>query len=241
MTSFQLPHNRPLYEQLVERIESQIISGELGVGDQLPTEKELVSSYQVSRTVVREAMKALKEKGWVDTLVGKGTFVIDNVSRGIDVSFDLALRKAAGGSFGYLIEVREMIEPEIASLAAMRASDEQIAKVRDCVKMMQESLDKADYETFLKGDLAFHVQIAEATGNPLILMILYPVVKLMRVQQEYHVHHVTMGGQRSQVYHKLIIAALEKHDPVEARKCMQEHIWQVRADVTKVDEPVSQN
>lgn len=236
MTTFQLPQKKPLYEQVIELIEEQIISGEIQVGNQLPTENDLATKYQVSRTVVREAMKALKEKGWIETHVGRGTFVIENVARGIDSSFDLALRMDPGSSFGYLIEVREILEPDIAALAAMRASDEKIAEMRVAVEMMDIGLETHTYELFLQGDFTFHVKMAEATGNPLILMVLNRVVKLMREQQEYHVYHEPRGGEKSQHHHKLIMEAIEKRNPDEARSRMHEHIQQVRSEVSRTNE-----
>jgi GntR family transcriptional regulator, transcriptional repressor for pyruvate dehydrogenase complex len=235
MTTTHLLQKKPLYEQVIDLIEAQIISGEIRVGDQLPTENDLAAYYQVSRTVIREAMKALKEKGWIETHVGKGTFVIDNVARGIDSSFDLALRMDSGSSFGYLIEVREILEPEIAALAALRANDEQLAKIRSSVEMMEQGLENKEYKMFLQGDLDFHVSLAEATGNPLVLMILNRVVTLMRAQQEYHVYHEPSGGKKSQQNHQLIMEALEKRDPKASRICMREHIRQVRTDVDKAD------
>ncbi len=240
MTTSHLPQNKPLYEQVVQLVESDIINGVYGVGDQLPTESEMAAKYQVSRTVVREAMKALKEKGWVQTFVGKGTFVIDDVARGIDSSLDLTLRKDSGRSFEYLIELREILEPEIAALTALHASDEQLARIRKSVDAMDQALAILDYESFLEGDLAFHVGIAEATGNPLILMFLRPVLKLMRAQQEYHLINVSTGGQKSQKNHQSIMAALEKHDVAAASKRMHEHILQVRTDVNTVYEEAKQ-
>ena len=212
-------------------IETQIVNGEIRIGDQLPIEKELASRYRVSRTVVREAMKALKEKGWVETFVGKGTFVIDNVAKGIDSSIDLVLRMDPGSSFDYLIEVRQILEPEIAAMAAHCASDEQLLELREAVDLMSWGLVNNDNETYLRGDLEFHMGMAKAAGNPLVLMILNPVVKIMREQQEYHLYRVNTGGHRSQKNHQLIMNALEKHDEAAARKWMREHILQVRADV----------
>jgi len=231
MTFSHVLQKKPLYEQIVELIEAQIINGEIRVGDQLPIETEMAAQYQVSRTVIREAMKALKEKGWIETFVGKGTFVIDNVARGIDSSFELALRMDSGSSFKHLIEVRELLEPGIAALAAENASPEELAEIREAVHLMDKGIDLQDYETFLQGDFDFHVKIAQATGNPLIIMVLNRVVLLMRAQQEYHVYHEPSGGKNSQSNHKLILNALEKHDKEEAKLKMRNHILQVRMEV----------
>lgn len=76
MTIPRLPRNKPLYEQVCELIETRIIEGDLRVGEKLPTENEMAEMYQVSRTVIREAIKALTEKGRIETRVAKGTFVV---------------------------------------------------------------------------------------------------------------------------------------------------------------------
>ena len=233
MTNDQLS-SKSLYIQLAELIENKIISGEYRIGDRLPTEFEMAAQYGVSRTVVREAMKALKEKGWVETQVGRGTFIVDNAARGIGTSFDVIVRKNPDHGFERLIEVREILEPEIAALAAQRASDEQIEAMRLAVEQMERGLAPGgDMNDFLQGDVLFHKLLAESCGNPLILSIIGPVVKLMRDQQEYHLYRVQGGGSRSQTNHRLILQSIQKRDPEGARKYMRDHIRQVRLDVQK--------
>src|SRR6185369_15452748 len=107
MTSVQFPQNKPLSEQVCALIENEIINGTFAVGDKLPTEHELAEMYRVSRTVIREATKILKEKGRLASFVGKGTFVIDETERGIETSLNAMIRMNPETSFSYLIEVRE--------------------------------------------------------------------------------------------------------------------------------------
>jgi GntR family transcriptional repressor for pyruvate dehydrogenase complex len=232
MTIQRLPQNKPLYEQVCELIETQIINGEYFIGDKLPTEKELGEIYQVSRTVVREAIKALKEKGWVETHVAKGTFVVSNVAKSVESSFDAVVRMTPENGFSNLIQVRLILEPEIAALSAERANKEDITKMRQAVKQMEESLaDHNGIDEFLKGDFSFHMAMAESTGNNLILMIIAPVVNLMRDSQRYHLLNVAGGNQRSQHNHKKIMEAIENHNPEDARRRMRAHIIQVRDDI----------
>jgi DNA-binding FadR family transcriptional regulator len=227
-----IPQNTPLYEKLVKILETKIIDGYIQIGDKLPTENELAETYKVSRTVIREAMKALKERGWVETRVAKGTFVTDKLAKGVGDSFDVVVRMNPENGFDHLIEVREMIEPEIAALAAMRVTDEQIQKLQAEIDLMEAADNNPDgIEKFSNADYNFHIILAETTGNPLILMILNPVVKLMRVQQRYHVYRVEGGLQKSQQNHRLIMAAIKSHDPDAARRYMRQHIHQVRKDV----------
>jgi DNA-binding FadR family transcriptional regulator len=228
----QRPHNKPLYEQVCELIETRIVEGDLQVGDKLPTEKEMAELYQVSRTVIREAMKVLKEKGWIETRVAKGTFVVDNVAKNVRDSFDAVLRMDEASGFRYLLEVREILEPEVAALVASRADDSQRARLQQAIDRMDSSLELPDnIDEFLDADFTFHMSLAESTGNPLIPMIISPLFKLLRDQQAYYSSNVKEGPHRSQVNHKLIMGAIARADAVGARRYMIEHIHQVRKDV----------
>ena len=234
MTIQRLPQYKSLSEQVYQLIETQIINGEFVVGDKLPTEKQLSEMYQVSRTVIREAIKALKEKGWVETHVAKGTFVVFNVTKSVQSSFDAAVRMKPEDRFRNLIQVRLILEPEIAALAAVSASQEDIARMRKAVNQMEKVLgEKHNVEAFLIGDFSFHMALAESTGNDLIRMIIAPVVNLMRDSQIYHLSNVQRGDQRSQRNHKNIMESIEKHHPEDARKYMRAHIIQVREDIQR--------
>ena len=226
------PQSIPLSEQVAEMVETQIIAGEFRIGDRLPTENNLSSIYKVSRTVIREAMKVLKEKGWIEIRPGRGTIVIDNVARGVRSSFDVAVRMNPDSGSNHLIEIRQMIEPEIAALAAVRASEEQIISMQQAITQMDRAAqeDPLNIDRFLDADFCFHIIIAESTGNPLVLLIINPVVKLMREQQAF-VSQIMEGLLHSQVNHHLIMEAIIQRDPIQAREYMRRHIMQVREDI----------
>jgi GntR family transcriptional repressor for pyruvate dehydrogenase complex len=232
MSSMQLPQNRPLSEQVCELIENEIIKGTFAVGDKLPTEQELSTQYRVSRTVIREATKILKEKGRLESFVGKGTFVVDRTERGIQSSLDAMLRMNPETSFNYLTEVRELLEPIVAALAALRASDEQIAEMEKAIALMdQSSEDHARQSEFLDSDSKFHTLLAEATGNPIIPMLIKPLGALIRQQQEFMAFEVVGGSVHSQKYHRLIFEAIRLRDAERARAHMEDHIRQVFQDI----------
>jgi GntR family transcriptional repressor for pyruvate dehydrogenase complex len=232
--TIELPNSKPLSQQIAELIEARILAGEFQVGQKLPTENELTTIYKVSRTVIREAIKTLKEKGWVETFVAKGTFVVHKTDWRVQSSFDTAMRMKSEDRFEDLIELRSILEPEMAALAALRASDEQLAKMKESVQFMDKSLeDGDDIERFLEADFTFHMTMAESTGNPLVPVIIRPVVRLFRELQEFHLQHVRGGNQRSQHNHRLIIEAIERHDPEAARLHMRDHIAQLRDDIEK--------
>jgi len=230
-TPLQLPQNTPLYEQVYHLIERQIINGHYSVGDKLPTEKEMAKQYQVSRTVIREALKALKEKGWIETLVAKGSFVTQNIGKGIDSSLSVAVRMQPDRKIEDLLQVRFILEPGIAALAAQQASEKDIENLRFIVNNMDSAIKDIDLNAFLKWDSEFHSKIAEATANDIVKMILNSVININLDVQSYHLSHVDGGYLNSQKHHKKILKAIELHDSEEARRCMCEHIGQVRFDI----------
>ncbi|MBI5879157.1 MAG: FadR family transcriptional regulator [Chloroflexi bacterium] len=216
-----------LYEQIVSQIELRITNGDLKVGDQLPTERDLGVQFGVSRTAVREAIKSLSEKGLVDVQPGRGTFITNGTSRAVRHSLDLAMKFGGREAVRQLVEVREIFEPEIAALAAVRAQAEHIAALNDAVAAMDAAL--SDSDTFIEADLDFHLTLAEATDNPLILNLIDPIVDLLR-EQRSQIFRVNGGAQRGQSHHKRILDAVTRHDPVAARAAMQDHLRQVRQD-----------
>jgi len=137
-------HSSKVYIQIAEQIERSILSGELRNGDRLPTERELSEQFHASRTAVREAMKTLAQKGLVDMRPGRGTIVIDGTLQAMRHSLGLMMRVGQAGSSANLVEVREIIEPEIAALAAVRATDEHITAMREAVRVMDANLKEAN-------------------------------------------------------------------------------------------------
>src|SRR6266568_6981324 len=114
-----------VFEQVAVQIEERILNGELRAGDRLPTERELAEQFHVSRTAVREALKTLAQKGLVDMRPGRGTLVIDGTTGALGDSLGLVMRLELGavGGSDKLIEVREILEVQIAGLAAERATE----------------------------------------------------------------------------------------------------------------------
>lgn len=217
-----------VYEQITEQIEQLILSGKLRSGDRLPTERELAEQFQASRTAVREAMKTLAQKGLVDMRPGRGTIVIDGTSQAMRHSLGLMMRVGQAGSPENLVEVREILEPEIAALAAARAGKEDIAALQEAVGVMDASLNDAD--TYIAADNDFHRALAKATQNDLILAFVDSIVDLLSEQRK-HIFSVSGGSLRGQMHHKLLLAAIQRRDPEAARVAMRAHLQQVRTDV----------
>jgi len=216
-----------LYEQIVQQIEDSVLNGSLKPGDQLPAERELAQRLGVSRTAVREAVKALREKGLVEAYSGRGTFITDGTSQAARQSFDLMVKVGQQEGAPYLAELRLILEPGIAALAATRVTDEDLTALREAVAVMDRA--QKDPAAYIEADLDFHLALAEAAANPLILSLIDSIVGLLR-EQRIKIFNVEGGPQRGQVHHKRILDAMERRDPELARNAMRAHLEQVRDD-----------
>jgi GntR family transcriptional repressor for pyruvate dehydrogenase complex len=218
-----------VFEQIAGQIEQQILRGDLHSGDRLPTERELSEQFHASRTAVREAMKTLAQKGLVAMRPGRGTTVIDGTSRALRDSLGLMMRVGGRTWSGDLVEVREILEPEIAALAAARATAQDIADLRAAVETMDIHLNEAD--AYITADNFFHQALARATQNALILPLVEPIMALLSEQRK-RIFAVEGGPQRGQTHHKRILDAVSRHDSEAARNAMHAHLRQVRADAS---------
>jgi GntR family transcriptional repressor for pyruvate dehydrogenase complex len=216
-----------LYEQIVNQIEQRIIAGDLKVGDQLPPEKELAEQFGVSRTAVREAIKALREKRLVEIRIGKGTFITNAAPETMRRSLGLIMKFGAGNGSSHLVEVREILEPEIAALAATRITEEYIAAMQQAVATMDTALD--DVDVFVEADLDFHLALAEGTQNPIIPILMDSIIDMLREQRK-RTGLVSAGLERGQFHHKRILEAVIQRDSQGARQAMHDHLQQVRED-----------
>jgi GntR family transcriptional repressor for pyruvate dehydrogenase complex len=216
-----------LYEQIVKQIEDSVLKGVLKPGDQLPAERELAEQFGVSRTAVREAIKALTEKGLVESYSGRGTFITNGTSHAIRQSLDLIMRIGQAEGSSHLAEVRDILEPEIAALAAARAEEQHLESLRQAVNVMDASRQDAD--AFIEADLDFHLALAEAAANPLILSLIDSIVGLLR-EQRMRIFQTEGGPERGQYHHRRILKAVENRDGEKARQCMRAHLKQVRQD-----------
>jgi GntR family transcriptional repressor for pyruvate dehydrogenase complex len=127
----------------------------------------------------------------------------------------------------HLAELRLILEPGIAALAAVRVKDEDLAAMREAVAVMDRAQD--DPEAYIEADLDFHLALAETVANPLILSLIDSIVGLLR-EQRIKIFNVEGGPQRGQVHHKRILEAMEKRDAEMARTAMRSHLEQVRED-----------
>src|SRR5260370_5533458 len=156
---YKIVRTSRLYEQIVQQVEESVHKGALKTGDKLPAEREMAEQFGVSRTAVREAVKALREKGLVEAYPGRGTFITDGTSYSMRQSLDRMLKVGQAEGSGFLAEVREILEPEIAAMAATRADAEDLTSMREQVAIMDQA--RKDPDAIIGADRGFHLALAE--------------------------------------------------------------------------------
>ena len=219
-------------DQIAEQLQTIILNGELQPGDKLPGERELATRMNVSRTAVREAVKTLRERGLVEILSGRGTFVADyqeNSAENLHNTLALLTRDASDSSD--LVQIRAILEPAITAIACENLSADDLIRLEEIVAEMDAALD--DPEQFVAADLEFHNFLARATRNELIPTLLNPIIILLRDQRK-EIFKTNKGPQNGQYHHKKILAALKKRDAEAARAAMAAHIEQVKKDSKKI-------
>jgi len=213
--------SRGLFEQLAEEIKS----GRLGPGERLPTEQELTRAARVSRTVVREAVAALRAEGLVVTRQGVGAFVSAEPQRA-PFRIDPERMQSLGDILG-VMELRLGVEIESAGLAAERAGRAQLRAIGAALEAIERA--SAQGRSAVDEDLAFHRAIAQATGNGEFPRFLQFIGRHLIPRRTVSGLPERMGGRRAylaiiQEEHRRIFDAIRDRDPKAAREAMRRHL-----------------
>jgi GntR family transcriptional regulator, transcriptional repressor for pyruvate dehydrogenase complex len=216
---------RNLPHEIAERLGQRIASGDLPPGARLPTEQEMGAAMGVSRTVVREAVAALRAEGLVVTRQGSGAFVAADIERR---PFRLALDGLPSlGEVLDVMELRASVEVEAAGLAAARGSAAAHRRVARALAAIDAALQRGD--AAIDEDFAFHRAIAEATDNPQFPHFLEYLGRFIMPRQSIRVAAHLPEGQRAyletfQREHIAICTAIAVRDAAAARAAMREHL-----------------
>jgi DNA-binding FadR family transcriptional regulator len=216
---------RNLAREVVQRLSAEIGGGRFAPGARLPTEHELMAAMGVSRTVVREAIAALRAEGMVETRQGLGAFVASDVQRRPFRIDPEGLRSI--GEVLNVMELRMAIEAEAAGFAAERASKAQVAAIGNALALIEAAIARG--ESAIDEDFAFHHAIADATANPQFTGFLEYLGRFIIPRQSVRVEAPPRGGQRPyletiQAEHRAIFGAIKSGDSVAARDAMRSHL-----------------
>jgi GntR family transcriptional repressor for pyruvate dehydrogenase complex len=208
-------------ELAIESLISLIRQGLIRPGDRLPTQRELVAQMGLSRPAVREALRGLASLGMIEIIAGRGAFVRRIAPEALinpeALSFLLERETLL-----HAIEVRQILEVEAIGLAAERATEEDLAEMERILQQIKDGLEEA--EKPLRHAPYFHLAIAKATHNPVLMNMVKSFLRLMTRAAEVIAERVPEARRREYRMHVELYEAIAMRDPEEARRRMREHL-----------------
>jgi GntR family transcriptional repressor for pyruvate dehydrogenase complex len=220
---------RKVYEQVSERLKTHINTA-LQSGDALPSERELAERFGVGRSSIREALRMLESRGLIESR-GSGTFVVAAWRNPFQEPLSLVVTGEDVNRM-QLFEVRRMLEAESAALAAKRRTLGDLEQMDEATDEMEAAIRSAD--EFIAADISYHLVIAEATGNPLLLRLMEAIRERLTVSFGT-VFRFPGGPARSVEQHRLITQAIAEQNAERARKLMTQHILRVEQELAQLD------
>lgn len=224
---FKKPKPNRIYQHVVDQIQGAILDGSFKVGDMLPSEMKLKEMFETSRGTIREALRVLQHKGLIDIKIGVGGgAVVKSVGTDTIVeSLDLLIQSQKV-SYDHLAEFREGVEGLVAALAAERAKDEDIRRLKGILAKAGKVLQakKPDSATFARLDMDLHIALAEIVGNPIYLANLRMIHE--RILDSYDKFSLRRKEVLEENYEDLgkIVEAVEMRETERVRSLAQNHV-----------------
>lgn len=223
-----LNHSQKLLPQrAADQIAEMIADRQLKAGDKLPNEFEMASQLNVGRGTIREAVKILVSRNVVEIRRGSGTFVCDNPGV-LEDPFGFAFVEDKQKLALDLCEFRMVVEPEMAAMAAERASDEEIMRMEEAAQEVEElCLQNKDH---MEKDIIFHELIARSTNNqvmPNIIPVIQSAIGLFITVTDSSLKKETVET------HRMVMDAIKAHDPEAAKEAMMRHLESNRDGIIK--------
>lgn len=209
-----------VYEEIVVKIKDMLENGRLKSGDQLPGERELSEVFQVSRSSVREALRTLETQGFLESRQGDGTYIASKPVESL-VSPLASVIFSEKDSQMELFEMRRLIEPQLAYLAAERATAEEIAMMEQALVLQEEAVAKG--ETGTDVDKSFHYIMAKATKNKVLLRLTDSMRDLLAESRDKYLQVEGRPG-KSISRHRQVLDAIKARDGELAAQIMLEHV-----------------
>lgn len=209
------------------RLRKSIESGTFSDGEQLPTERELAETYAASRSTIRNALNMLESEGYLERKVGSGTYVTYSGKEGDDVGDVIDQISPM-----QLIDARVGIERQMTRLAVIHATRRDLETMKTILLRMTSS--ETDRDEFSRWDADFHLQIAKATGNPLMVH-LYETINEIRSHSQWKAmkNLILSPGQirKYNEHHERIVDSIGNRDTAGALEALNEHMDLARRDL----------
>lgn len=223
---------RGLHGQIVEKLGHAIGTREIVTGARIVPE-EIAATWDVSRAVVREALKVLEAKGMLQAAPRTGTNVRDESEWNLLDSAVIRWRAsgpAASSQFTHLLQFREGIEPLAARLASELAFSPELDQLREAVDSMAASVDKHDNEAFVEADVRFHLTLLAASHNPVIAQLGEPIEAALRVRHELNLTPETPSEETVRT-HRMIVDAIASGEGGQAELASRRVVDIARAEL----------
>ena len=221
-----------LYEDIVQQFHTLIRQGVLEHGTRLPSERVLAEQFKVSRSSIREAIRSLELQGLVVSKRGSGTFIntedLDSVVALIASTLD-----SGSDTLRDIFEVRHLLEPQIAGVAAQRADPDEVQRLGEILEDQQRQIDSG--ETGVDADTAFHFALASATHNSALIKVVSAVEHILRLSRDQSLQEPGRA-QRSLASHRQILDNVRAGDVTAAREAMEYHLTSVEPSILSGNE-----
>ncbi|MSV27385.1 MAG: FadR family transcriptional regulator [Bryobacterales bacterium] len=223
-----------LTTDICRKMIDHVVNGDWAEGDRIPPERELCQKLGVGRSSLREAMKALEILGMIEMRVGEGTFICP---RSDFLSHPLLWAIAGSGvtEADELIEARKLIEVELAGLASVRSTPEDLKQIGVHLDTMETSLGNSD--EFLEADIAFHLALGQAGHNRILLNSLHLIRNLMQQWVRTSLGQHAFVAEEALRQHRAIFIAVAKRNPAKAREAMEVHLDAMAAHLRAAKKP----
>jgi GntR family transcriptional repressor for pyruvate dehydrogenase complex len=232
-TTGALPHGVHLFDRVADQVVAAVGDDDLKPGDRLPSERAMAQRFQVSRAVIREAIRTLCERGLLEARPKSGVYVKELDGKGASAQIRLLLKRHIH-AFGELGEVRLTLEVDIAGLAAARATPEEIATLEETIGNMETHSQDADI--FTENDFLFHTTLAKAAHNLLYLALIEPIQDLLmsyRIHSYHHQRELTIAAAMH--HHRRILETIKARNPEAARQAMREHLFDAQGVLAQTE------
>lgn len=228
----QIETRVPLSKIISAQIEEAILTKKFEPGSKLPSELELCEQFGASRTSVREALQILSAHNLITIIKGKGIFVNKISSESVTSPLTKYLKMKLDRNYVLdLVHARQILEPAIASYAALNRTDEDLQKLEANLQALEAY--EGDYLELAQLDMQFHMLLAKASKNSVIPLLLHPIHSMMPQVKSTIYASVDDAKGSAVIWHRKIFVEIVNQDATAAHKAMTEHLKIAEAHAEK--------
>ncbi|MRI31587.1 transcriptional regulator PdhR [Endozoicomonas sp. OPT23] len=232
-----------LAERITEKLETLIVEGVFRPGDRLPAERQLSEQLGVSRPSLRSALQSLAVKGIIRSRQGGGHFVTEALTSSLtDPLLDLLGKHPEARDD--VLEFRFLLEGASASYAAQRATEQDCDNLKQAFAELEQAMEKNDRERESKADLDFHLAIAEASHNMVLLHSMRSMFSMLKHNIYTNIgglYDRNVTGEDLRLQHKAILEAILAGNSVDAKEAAEQHILYVQQALSKLEQQQKRN